>query len=108
MPFLTQRRWRTIGGVALGLSALMGLYGPRVDPRDSVAVFAVYWGVFIFLLLIILWAVLLDVRYIRVQYSVGKREIFRDTLGDEEFRRALLDAHRKSPGRPPKDDRGNG
>ena len=52
------------------------------------------WGGFLRLLFVALYIVLLDVRYIRMQYHLGKREIFRKTLGSEEFRRALREAQR--------------
>jgi hypothetical protein len=32
---------------------------------------------------------LLDLRYIRMRHAMAEREVFRQTLGDEAFRRAL-------------------
>jgi hypothetical protein len=42
-----------------------------------------------------LYCVLRDLRYIRAEQAVMQREVFRETLGDEEFRRALREAHTK-------------
>jgi hypothetical protein len=53
----------------------------------------VYWCVFLLLLLLALYMALLDLRYIRMLYSEGEKDLFEDTLGSEEFRRALRDAH---------------
>lgn len=86
---LNQRTWRTIGAVTLTGCGIMGLYGPNVQYRDSPLAFAVYWTVFLILLFVTLWMVLIDIRYIRLQYRAGRRAIFMETLGDEEFRRSL-------------------
>ena len=37
----------------------------------------------------------LDLRYIRAEYAIGKRQLYEDTLGDAEFRRALIEAQRQ-------------
>ena len=39
-----------------------------------------------------IWCALLDLRYIRVQMAVEERELYRQTLGDEAFRKALREA----------------
>lgn len=104
MPLLTQRRWRLVGALALVACAAMAIYGPRVDARESLRAFAVYWALFAALLVIVLGAVLLDFRHIRRQYAAERREIYKETLGDEAFRRALLDAQRQSE-RPPRESR---
>lgn len=50
----------------------------------------VYWGVFFLSLLVTMYMVLLDLRYIRLMYVREEKGLFEDTLGSEEFRRALL------------------
>ncbi len=58
--------------------------------RNPVVFFG-YWGLFILLLMVSLFIVALDIRYIRLQYLLGQRELLRQTIEDEAFRRALLD-----------------
>ena len=70
----------------------MALYGARFSLGATRAELFVYWGGFLLLLLIALYAALLDLRYIRLQYLLGQREIFQETLGSEEFRATLRKA----------------
>ncbi|MBL7644575.1 MAG: hypothetical protein JNK74_00155 [Candidatus Hydrogenedentes bacterium] len=62
-----------------------------------------YWGLFLVSLLVALYMALLDLRYIRMQYSLGEKELFEDTLGSEEFRAALRKAQNRPA--PPEDER---
>lgn len=57
--------------------------------------FAVYWGVFLLCFVGTLYCVVVDLRHIAAEYAVMRRETFRDTLGDESFRRALRAAQSK-------------
>lgn len=94
-----QTKWRTVCGVAVFLAAGMAWYGVESDSlRRSLATFAAYWGVFLVLLGIIFFIVLLDLRYIRLQYVIARRELYRQTFEDEEFRRALLGVREKRAG----------
>lgn len=87
---VTQSRWRIVGGVCIAVAGLMAWFGAASPSiRGSLVVFAVYWSVFAVVFMVAIAMVLLDLRYIRLQYQLGKREIFLDTLGDEEFRRVL-------------------
>ncbi len=86
---LTQRRWRAIGLITLTGAGAMAVGGVWVNAADSRLFFAIYWTIFLGLLLTTLYMVLLDLRYIRVLYTSGKREIYKETLGNEEFRRVL-------------------
>ncbi len=61
-----------------------------------------YWGLFLVSLLVALYMALLDLRYIRMQYTLGEKELFEDTLGSEEFRTALREARTRRT--PPDDD----
>lgn len=63
-----------------------------------------YWGLFLLSLLVTLYMVLLDFRYIRLMYLQGEKALFEETLGSEEFRRALL--KRGDDGQQPPDDPG--
>ena len=58
--------------------------------RESPLGFCIYWGVFVILFLVSVGLAFWDMRYVRTQYAIEKREVFRQTLGDEEFRRCLL------------------
>jgi len=62
-----------------------------------------YWGLFLLSLLVTFYMVLLDFRYIRLMYIQGEKELFEETLGSEEFRRALLRRNAKE-NRPPEGD----
>ena len=83
----------------------MAWYGSETVKRDQSILFLLgYWGLFLLLVLVALYVVLLDVRYIRLQYKLGQREIFLKTLGSEEFRRALRRSHQQKE--PPDDKAG--
>jgi hypothetical protein len=77
-------------------AALMAWYGS--ENRFflySLSLFLCYWGVFLALLIITLYIVMLDIRFIHLQYTIGKRELFRQTLGDESFRKELIEAQQR-------------
>lgn len=93
---MNQRRWRIVGGITLGACALMAVLGPRVDPRESVALFFAYWLVFLVLLIVSLYLAFVDFRYIRLQARAEERRIFLETLGNEEFRKQIRDAQEKA------------
>ena len=87
---ITQNTWRTIGVVALTAAALMAWKGADdVTAETSRLYLLVYWGVFMVLLCIAIYMALLDLRYIRMQFKIGERELFLKTVDDEEFRANL-------------------
>ena len=87
---LSQRTWRTVGLVTLGLCAVLAWYGARPGVTAlPLHWLAVYWGVFLLTLLVTLYMVLLDLSYIRLTWLQGEKELFDDTLGSEAFRSAL-------------------
>lgn len=89
-PLFTQSRWRVAGGVCIAVSAVMAWYGAEsTSLRTNMTAFGVYWLIFAGVFFTAMAMVLLDLRYIRLQYKIGKREIFHETLGDEAFRRVL-------------------
>ena len=55
----------------------------------------VYWGIFLFLLILTLYIAVVDIRIIRAEYAVMKRELFKETLGDEALRKALIEGERR-------------
>lgn len=59
----------------------------------------VYWGVFLIALLIALYMALVDLRYTRMQYSMGEKELFEETLGSEDLRTALRERRPSAPER---------
>ena len=90
---LTQRRWRIAGAICLAASAGMAYFGVNMEGlRASPAYFFGYWGLFLLLFLAAIYCALLDFRYVRLQTKIEERELYRQTLGDEQFRRALRQA----------------
>ncbi len=110
---LDQKMWRKWGAIAVLGAGGMAWYATVADilrdtvahlatrvtqeaadvtPGTSLAFCLAYWSVFMFFILGALYAAFLDLRYLRLQYALGKRELLRDTLNDQEFRKALLDA----------------
>ncbi len=88
--FLTQRTWRSAGVAALLVAGIMVWYGVEMDFREFGTVFLlVYWGIFLLSLLVAFYMVLLDIRYIRLGYLQEERDLYLDTLGNEELRQAL-------------------
>ena len=85
-----------MGGVAVACCALMAWYGAGTLRVDASPLFLfAYWGIFLGLLVVVFFTVLLDIRFIRLQYRLGEREIFHSTLGSEDFRRALGQAQQQ-------------
>ncbi len=82
-----------MGAGAILLCAAMAWFGVDIIRSDAGPVFLlVYWSVFLVLLLVALYIVMLDIRYIRLEYALGEREIFRSTFESEEFQQALRKA----------------
>ena len=93
---LTQKGWRTVGSVTLGGAAIMAWFGAsETFTQGAIVRFVVYWGLFLLLLVVTLYVVLLDLRYIRLQYVASERELLRQTLADESFRRELIAAQQR-------------
>ena len=93
---LKQWHWRVGGVICIVLAGLMAYVGmDAAFVRRSPHIFCVYWGVFLILFLAALFCAWLDMRYIRAEYAIGKRDVFQDTLGDEAFRKALREAQRE-------------
>ncbi len=114
---IKQNQWRAIASATVICAALMAWYAVRSEILyDSAAHFLslfsndvnraavgtsvffciAYWGVFSLLIFVSLYVAALDIRYIRLQYVLGKREILKGTIDDTEFRDTLIDAiHKK-------------
>jgi hypothetical protein len=93
MAWLDQRTWRVIGLVSISVAGGMAWYGGgEVTETTSRLYLLIYWGVFLLFFLVALYMALLDLRYIRLQYLVGQRDLYQDTVGEEAFRRALKEA----------------
>ena len=96
---LSQTKWRITAALTISCAGAMAWLGVEWKAlRESLLFLAVYWGVFFVLFLISLFIVWLDIRYIKMQYAMGKRELFKQTLGCEEFRKTLID-RTKGPGK---------
>ena len=104
-PYLTQKFWRRASMGCLAAAGAMAWYGATImDPRQHWLFLAGYWSVFLFLLAAALYAVVLDLRFIRLHYALGAREIYQETVGDPAFREALrkaLEEERRNPTAPP-------
>lgn len=116
---LSQKHWRIGASISIVLAAAMAWYSVRSGIlRDSVAHLLsfttekvaqsainaslpyciAYWVLFFALIGVSLYTAMLDMRYIRLQYASGKREILKRTLDDPEFRETLIDSiHKKKP-----------
>jgi hypothetical protein len=53
----------------------------------------IYWSIFLACILVAFYCVLLDIRFIRLQFALERQRIFRETVGDQAFRKALQAAH---------------
>lgn len=74
----------------------MAWYGAQPGvTRLGVPLQIAYWGIFTLALLTAVYVALLDLRYIRLQYTLGERELYNDTLGAEELRAALSNSREK-------------
>lgn len=80
--FMSQRGWRIMGGVSIALAGLMAWYGSRtmLDPTDRGLGVLLYWLLFLFLLLLAIYAVLLDIRYIRVRFLLEEKMLYAKTM----------------------------
>lgn len=93
---LTQRRWRIAGALLLAVSGGLAYAGVRLPLiRESLVAFIAYWAVFLVAFIGAICCAFLDFRYIRMQMAMEERELFRQTLGDESFRRSLREAQEK-------------
>lgn len=92
---INQRNWRITGGVAITGCAVMAFFARHVmSSGASPIILSVFWVIWLLLLLLAMYCVLLDIRYLRVQFRLHERELFEETLGNETFRRAIIEAQR--------------
>ena len=54
-----------------------------------------FWIAWLVSLGVAIYCVLLDIRYIRASFLVDERALFRDTVDNESFRKAVLEAQRE-------------
>lgn len=87
---ITQSQWRWAGGIAIGCAAVMAFAGVRVEMlHASLLFFCLYWGAFVLCFVAALYCAVLDWRYIRAEYALARRELFKETLGDQGLRKSL-------------------
>lgn len=87
---ISQRHWRTVGLLAIMGAALLAWNGAeQFNAPQSTLYLLGYWGLFLLLLVVAVYTAVLDLRYIRMQYALGQRELFQQTIEDEAFRAAL-------------------
>lgn len=95
-PAMSQKAWRITGGGAIAVCAAMTVFsGWIIAPGVPPMVLLLYWGVWLALLLVALFCVLLDIRHIRAQFAVDQRSLFHETIGEESFRAALIQAQKE-------------
>jgi hypothetical protein len=86
-----QTRWRLACSGFLAGAGLLAWYGvSHKFMTETRPVFIAYWGAFLFCVVMAVVLVFVDIRFIRLHYVLAKRELYRQTLGDEQFRKALL------------------
>lgn len=85
-----QKKWRITGAAAVLVAAIMAWYGASsLQSTLSPLYLFLYWSVFLVCLIVAFYCVLLDIRFIRLQFALDRQRIFRETVGNQEFRRAL-------------------
>lgn len=106
-PLLNQSNWRRVGIATLALTALMAVYAVVGGIlRDSVIYMArmfseqvaeettagssflfclLYWIIFMLLVLSSLYLAVLDIRFIRLQFALGKQSLMKESLGNATF-----------------------
>jgi len=90
---IQQKHWRIAGGVFLLISLAMMIWGPMPGKDSTSFLFlAIYWGIFMIFFCLALGTVWLDFRYIKADIALNRLQIFKDTLGSEEFRATLRKA----------------
>jgi len=88
--FLTRRGWRTVGIVSVLAAAVMAWNGVAfVGEGWPWPALLAYWGTVLLLIAVAVYTVLLDLRFTHLHYVLAEREIFMETLGNEEFRREV-------------------
>ncbi len=116
LPLLNQRYWRWAGLGSLVVAGLLAVFASYTEIlRDSLVAIAllisdearevspayplffyiVYWGLFGFSVFGAFYMGLLDLRYIRLEYTLEKRAIMKESWEDEDFRAALKSAAEK-------------
>ncbi|GMU94096.1 MAG: hypothetical protein AMXMBFR4_31540 [Candidatus Hydrogenedentota bacterium] len=86
-----------MGGACIGTCAVLAYFGRDIEAlRGSPGVFLAYWGIVGLLFCVSLFCVALDIRYIRMARAIEEREIFRQTIGEESFRKALREAQQRA------------
>jgi len=93
---IRQRTWRATGGISIACCALLTLYGAgAIGPGVSPWLLLGFWLAWLVSLGVAIYCVLLDIRYIRASFLVDERALFRETLDNEAFRKAVLEAQRE-------------
>jgi len=91
--------WRILCACTTAGAAFMAWNGAQLPLAQlSPQYLVLYWGSFFVLLLVSVYIAFVDIRYIHLRYQLEQRELFRETLGDETFRKALADAYAKKNG----------
>ena len=93
--------WRSVGGIALAGCAILAWKGKTTLQGDfSLLYHSLYWGVFVLLMGIALFAAYIDIRFIRLQYKLAERALFEETMRalreHQQRKMTSRDAHQSS------------
>ena len=116
-PLVKQKHWRIAGAVSLLIAGVLAIMAASTNLlRDSILsvalsfsdktaetsptfpiyIYIAYWGFFVLSLLVAFYMVMLDLRYIRLNYVLEKRRLIKDSWEDEEFRKLMQMVQDKS------------
>ena len=116
-PFVQQKHWRWIGVVCLLIAAALAFASVSTNilrdsivsvalifwegtsdpsPAFPITVYILYWGLFGLSIFLAFYMVMLDLRYIRLEYTLEKRALMKESLEDEEIRKLMQLVHEKS------------
>lgn len=109
-----QKYWRRIASGTLIMISAMAIYAVTTKVlRDTFIFFAdtvgkninsltpqhsflfcfIYWTIFAILLFTTFYIAVLDMRYIRMQFSMNKQALIKEAWEDEDFRKLLKNVH---------------
>lgn len=113
---LKQKHWRWVGAICLLVAGAMTVYATNTNilrdsmisvaliffegtsdpsPAYPLLVYILYWGIFLLCIVVAVYMVVLDLRYIRLEYVLEKRSIMKEAWEDEDFRKAINAAQEK-------------
>ena len=94
-----QSKWRIVGCVLLACCIILAYGSTRFEfPRLSLLNFALYWSIFLICMILALLIAIWDIRYIRAEFRIQERKLFREVLGNKDFRDQIRESERNARG----------